>query len=170
MTKVQGNQAPGLRLRLDRRGVGLGAFSPLAWIGAQATKIKLSTGIRQIPGRSPISTAMATVTMDALSRAASSLGLPNGGLVVRRAGTVGPAAETLTWVRNYVTIVRQIFKREGAAFEFDGVMDPLGTGSAIQGKPLKSILQHATSPHLRGRAGAGGAKEQAGELLVTASC
>ena len=41
---------------------GSDAVSPLAWIGAQTSKIKLGTGIMQIPGRSPANTAMTRPT------------------------------------------------------------------------------------------------------------
>ena len=46
---------------------GSDAVSPLAWIAAQTTKIKLGTGIMQCPGRSPANTAMTAMTIDALS-------------------------------------------------------------------------------------------------------
>src|SRR5258706_7984534 len=59
---------------------GSDAVSPLAWIGAQTTKIKLGTGIMQMPGRSPANTAMTAMTMDALS----------GGRFILGIGTSGP--------------------------------------------------------------------------------
>ena len=37
---------------------GSDAVTPLAWIAAQTTKIKLGTAIMQLPGRSPANTAM----------------------------------------------------------------------------------------------------------------
>jgi len=54
---------------------GSDAVSPLAWIAAQTTKIKLGTGIMQLPGRSPANTAMSAMTLDALSGGRIILGL-----------------------------------------------------------------------------------------------
>ena len=48
---------------------GSDAISPLAWIGAQTSKIKLGTSIMQIPGRTPANAAMTAMSMDALSHA-----------------------------------------------------------------------------------------------------
>src|SRR5260370_36851391 len=54
---------------------GSDAVSPLAWIAAQTSKIKLGTAIMQLPGRSPANTAMTAMTLDALSGARFILGL-----------------------------------------------------------------------------------------------
>src|SRR5580704_12854213 len=59
---------------------GSDAVSPLAWIGAQTSKIKLGTAIMQLPGRSPANTAMTAMTLDALS----------GGRMILGLGTSGP--------------------------------------------------------------------------------
>ena len=58
---------------------GSDAVSPLAWIGAQTTRIKLGTGIMQIPARTPANTAMTAMTMDALSGGRFLLGLGTSG-------------------------------------------------------------------------------------------
>lgn len=46
---------------------GSDAVTPLAYLAALTTKIKLGTGIMQIPARTPAMTAMTTMTLDALS-------------------------------------------------------------------------------------------------------
>src|SRR5712692_4918189 len=46
---------------------GSDAVTPLAWIGAHTEKVKLATGIMQMPARSPAMTAMTAATLDALS-------------------------------------------------------------------------------------------------------
>ena len=57
---------------------GSDAFTPLAWIGAQTSKIKLATGIVQISARTPASTAMHALTLDHLSHGRVILGLGSG--------------------------------------------------------------------------------------------
>src|SRR6185312_13858323 len=98
---------------------GSDAVSPLAWIGAQTTKIKLGTAIMQLPGRSPANTAMTAMTLDALSGGRMVLGLGTSGPQVVEGWHGVPFDKPLTWMREYVTIVRTIFARE-RALEFDG--------------------------------------------------
>ena len=47
---------------------GSDAFTPLAWIGAHTSRIRLGTAIVQISARTPASTAMHALTLDHLSR------------------------------------------------------------------------------------------------------
>ena len=54
---------------------GSDALTPLAWIGAQTERIRLSTGICQISARTPTAMAMAALTMDHLSNGRMILGL-----------------------------------------------------------------------------------------------
>ena len=54
---------------------GSDVFTPLAWIGAHTSKIKLGTGIAQISARTPAATAMAAITLDHLSKGRVVLGL-----------------------------------------------------------------------------------------------
>ena len=63
---------------------GSDCITPLAWIGALTKKIKLGTGIMQMPARSPAMTAMTAMTLDQLSGGRLLLGLglvrsPSGG-------------------------------------------------------------------------------------------
>jgi F420-dependent oxidoreductase-like protein len=121
---------------------GSDAISPLAWIGAQTTKIKLGTGIMQLPGRSPANTAMTAMTLDALSGGRFLLGLGTSGPQVVEGWHGVPFDKPLTWMREYITIVRAIFAREGALeFKGDRYQIPYrGPGATGLGKPLKSIL------------------------------
>ena len=121
---------------------GSDAVSPLAWIGAQTTKIKLGTAIMQMPGRSPANTAMTAMTLDALSGGRMLLGLGTSGPQVVEGWHGKPWWKPLTWQREYVTIVRKIFARE-APLEFEGEHYQIpfrGEHSKGLGKPLKSIL------------------------------
>ncbi len=121
---------------------GSDAVTQLAWIGAQTEKIKLGTAIMQLPGRSPANTAMTAMTLDALSGGRFLLGLGTSGPQVVEGWHGQPWHKPLTWMREYVTIVKQIFARE-APLEFDGEKYQIpyrGPGSKGLGKPLKSIL------------------------------
>jgi len=121
---------------------GSDAVSPLAWIGAQTTRIKLGTAIMQMPARTPAMTAMTAMTLDSLSGGRFILGLgPSGPQVVE--GWYGvPYGKPLARTREYVSIVRKILARE-APLEYKGAhyQIPYGGPDATGlGKPLKSIL------------------------------
>jgi F420-dependent oxidoreductase-like protein len=121
---------------------GSDAVTPLAWIAAQTTKIKLGTGIMQLPGRSPANTAMTAMTLDALSGGRFILGLGTSGPQVVEGWHGVPFDKPLTWMREYVTIVKTIFARE-KPLEFQGARYQIpyrGPGATGLGKPLKSIL------------------------------
>jgi F420-dependent oxidoreductase-like protein len=121
---------------------GSDAITPLAWIGAQTTRIRLGTAIMQMPARTPAMCAMTAMTLDALSGGRFILGLgPSGPQVVE--GWHGMRyGKPLTRTREYIEIVRQILKREKPV-EFHGEEYDLpysGEGATGLGKPLKSIL------------------------------
>jgi len=121
---------------------GSDAVSPLAWIGAQTSKIRLGTAIMQLPGRSPANTAMTAMTLDALSGGRFILGLGTSGPQVVEGWHGVSFDKPLTWLREYVTIVRAIFARE-KPLEFQGQRYQIpyqGPGATGLGKPLKSIL------------------------------
>lgn len=121
---------------------GNDAITPLAWIAAQTTKIKLGTAIMQMPARTPAMAAMQAMTVDQLSGGRMLVGIgPSGPQVVE--GWHGqPYGKPLKRTREYITIMRKIFEREGPV-EFQGEfyqMPYTGPGSSGLGKPLKSIL------------------------------
>jgi len=121
---------------------GSDAVSPLAWIAAQTKKIRLGTGIMQLPGRSPANTAMTAMTMDALSGGRFILGLGTSGPQVVEGWHGVPFDKPLTWIKEYVAIVRAILARE-KPLEFNGERHQIpyrGPGATGLGKPLKSIL------------------------------
>src|SRR6184192_653115 len=90
---------------------GSDAVSPLAWIAAQTTKIRLGTAIMQLPGRSPANTAMTAMTIDALSGGRFILGIgPSGPQVVEGWHGV-PYGKPLQRTREYIDIVRKIAAR-----------------------------------------------------------
>ncbi|MBX3181584.1 MAG: LLM class F420-dependent oxidoreductase [Polyangiaceae bacterium] len=121
---------------------GSDAATPLAWIAAQTTRIRLGTGIMQMPGRSPAMTAMTAMTLDALSGGRFILGLgPSGPQVVEGWHGV-PYYKPLVWTREYVEIVRRVLERR-APLEYSGEIYQLparGERATGLGKPLRSIL------------------------------
>jgi len=121
---------------------GSDAVTPLAWIGAQTERIRLGTAIMQLPARSPACTAMTAMTLDGLTGGRFILGLGTSGPQVVE-GWHGVAFDKpLTWLREYISIVRAILEREDK-LEFDGSRYTIpyrGAGSTGLGKPLKSIL------------------------------
>ncbi len=121
---------------------GSDAVSPLAWIGAQTSKIRLGTAIMQVPGRTPAMTAMTAITMDQLSGGRFILGLGTSGPQVVEGWHGQPFSKPLSWLKEYIHIVQEIFAREGP-LTHDGKRYQIpfrGEGATGQGKPLKSII------------------------------
>src|SRR5262245_31108285 len=121
---------------------GSDAVSPLAWLGAKTSKINLGTAIMQLPGRSPACTAMTAMTLDALSGGRFILGLGTSGPQVVEGWHGVPFGKPLTWLREYLLIVREILARE-APVKFEGERYQIpyrGPGATGLGKSLKSIV------------------------------
>jgi F420-dependent oxidoreductase-like protein len=118
---------------------GSDAFTPLAWMGAHTSTIKLGTGIVQMSARTPTATAMAALSLDHLSGGRHILGIGASGPQVVEGWYGQPYAKPLARTREYVSILRQVFARD-AAVENPGPHYPLpypgGTGL---GKALKPI-------------------------------
>jgi F420-dependent oxidoreductase-like protein len=121
---------------------GSDAFTPLAWIAAHTQALKLGTGIVQISARTPASCAMHALTLDHLSGGRLILGLGVSGPQVVEGWYGMPFAKPLTRTREYVNIVRQVFRREApVAFQGEFYRLPYdGPGSWGLGKPLRSIV------------------------------
>ena len=121
---------------------GSDAITPLCWIGANTTKIKLGTAIIQMPARTPAMAAMTAMSLDQLSGGRFILGIgPSGPQVVEGWHGV-PYGKPLTRTREYIAILRRILSRE-APLEFKGEHYEIpyaGPGATGLGKPLKSIL------------------------------
>jgi alkanesulfonate monooxygenase SsuD/methylene tetrahydromethanopterin reductase-like flavin-dependent oxidoreductase (luciferase family) len=122
---------------------GSDAITPLAWIAAQTSRIKLGTAIMQVAGRPPAMCAMQAMTVD---------GLAGGGRMIVGLGVSGPQivegwygqpwGKPYWRVRDYIEIMRKIFRREGPV-SHDGREISLpytGDGATGLGKPLRSII------------------------------
>ena len=121
---------------------GSDCFTPLAWIGAQTSRIKLGTAVVQLSARTPAATAMAAITLDHLSGGRVILGLGVSGPQVVEGWYGQPFAKPVARTREYINIIKKILARDEALTN-DGEHYPLpykGEGSWGLGKPLKSIV------------------------------
>ena len=120
---------------------GSDAFTPLAWIGANTSKIKLGTSVVQLSARTPTATAMAALTLDHLSGGRMILGLGVSGPQVVEGWYGQPFSKPLARTREYIDIIRQVLRREGPV-KSEGPHYPLpftGEGAWGLGKSLRSI-------------------------------
>lgn len=126
---------------------GSDCFTPLAWYGANTENVRLGCGIAQLSARTPAATAMAALTLDHLSGGRMILGLGASGPQVVEGWYGQPYPKPLARTREYVDIIRAIWKREGPV-KYDGkhyqLPYPGGTGL---GKPLKSTV-HPKRPDI----------------------
>jgi F420-dependent oxidoreductase-like protein len=139
---VQRAEALGFDSVWGAEAYGSDAISPLAYIAALTSKIKLGTAIMQMPARTPAMTAMTAMTLDQLSGGRFILGLgPSGPQVVEGWHGV-PYGKPLERTREYIAIVRQILAREKPVEHHGEHYDipNTGPGTSGLGKPLKSIL------------------------------
>jgi len=121
---------------------GSDAVTPAAWIAALTTRIHVGTGIMQMAGRTPAATAMTAMTLDGLSGGRFRLGLGVSGPQVVEGWHGLPFGKPLRRTREYVEIVRAIFRRE-KPLEYRGEYYQVpyaGPDATGLGKPLKSIL------------------------------
>jgi F420-dependent oxidoreductase-like protein len=121
---------------------GSDAFTPLAWWGSETSTIKLGTSVVQISARTPASTAMSAITLDHLSGGRVMLGLGASGPQVVEGWYGQSYPKPLARTREYVEILRRIFRREEVDFAGEHYQMPFrGERSTGLGKPLKSIVK-----------------------------
>jgi len=122
---------------------GSDAVTPLAFIAALTKRIKLGTGIMQLAARTPANAAMSAATVDAMAgggRFIAGLGVSGPQIVEGWYGE--PWGKPYYRMKDYVAIMRKIFRRDGPV-SHDGKEYSLpytGPGAMGIGKPLKSIL------------------------------
>lgn len=122
---------------------GTDSVTPLAYLAGLTKKIKLGTAIMQVSARAPTCAAMTAATLDGLAgdgRMIVGLGL-SGPQVVE--GWYGqPWAAPMARMRDYVTIMRKVLRRDGPVIHAGSSyrLPYDGPGSRGLGKPLKSIV------------------------------
>ncbi|MER5644620.1 LLM class F420-dependent oxidoreductase [Streptosporangium sp. NPDC002524] len=120
---------------------GSDAFTPLAWYGARTSRIKLGTSVVQISARTPAATAMTAMTLDHLTGGRLLLGIGASGPQVVEGWYGTPFPKPLARTREYVEIMRKVWRREEPVTS-DGEHYPLPyPGGANLGKPLKLITR-----------------------------
>jgi F420-dependent oxidoreductase-like protein len=122
---------------------GSDAVTPLAFLAAHTSRIKLGTGIMQLAARTPANAAMSAATVDAMAgggRFIAGLGVSGPQIVEGWYGE--PWGSPYYRLKDYVAIMRKIFRREGpVTHEGREITLPYtGPGALGIGKPLKSIL------------------------------
>ena len=127
---------------------GSDAVTPLAYLAAKTSRIKLGTGILQIPARTPAMCAMTMSTLDALSGGRVLVGLGMSGPQVIEGWHGMPYSRPAARIREYVEILHKIWdRREPVAFDGKVYRLPYQGGDASGlGKPLKSILHSRRIP------------------------
>ncbi|MBI2170037.1 MAG: LLM class F420-dependent oxidoreductase [Actinobacteria bacterium] len=120
---------------------GSDAVVPLAWVAASTSRINVGSAILQMPARTPANTAMTAATLDMLSGGRFKLGLGLSGPQVVEGWHGVPYGRPLAKTREYISIVREILKRE-KPLEHHGEHYDIpysGPGATGLGKALKLI-------------------------------
>ncbi len=117
---------------------GSDAATVLAWLAAGTSKIKLGSGIFQIPARSPAMTAMTAATIDNLSGGRMLLGLGTSGPQVSEGFHGVRFGKQLQRTREYVAVLRKALAREKIEFHGETIDLPLPDGP---GKALKLTIR-----------------------------
>src|SRR5215204_900225 len=114
---------------------GTDAVTVLSWLAAVTSTIEIGSAIMQMPGRTPVNTAMTAATLDLLSGGRFLLGLGTSGPQVVEGWHGQPWGKPLTRTREYIEIVRRVLRRDG--LEFDGDQYSV----TPHGKPLKLMMR-----------------------------
>jgi F420-dependent oxidoreductase-like protein len=117
---------------------GYDAVTPLAYIAAKTSRIRLGTGIMQIGSRTPAMIAMTALTMGTLSHDRFLLGLGVSGPQVMEGWHGVRFARPFQRTREVVDIVRMIFRGERLNYNGETYQLPLPGG---EGKALISDAQ-----------------------------
>jgi F420-dependent oxidoreductase-like protein len=116
---------------------GSDSATVLGWLAGQTSKIRLGSGIFQMPGRSAAMTAMTAATIDQLSNGRMILGIGSSGPQVAEGWHGQRFAKQLQRTREYVAVVRMALARERVEFKGDTLELPLPDGP---GKALKLTI------------------------------
>ena len=146
---VQHAESLGFHSVWTAEAYGSDSIVPLVWAGAHTSTINLGTAIMQMPARTPANTAMTAATLDLLSGGRFLLGLGLSGPQVVEGWHGEAYGKPLGKTREYVSIVREILKREKPLEHHGAHYDIPYTGEDATGlgKPLKLII-HPTRPDI----------------------
>src|SRR5437899_4195575 len=116
---------------------GSDAATVLGWLAGQTSRIRLGSGIFQMPARSAAMTAMTAATIDQLSGGRMILGIGSSGPQVAEGWHGQRFAKQLLRTREYVAVVRKALARERLEFHGETLELPLPEGP---GKALKLTI------------------------------
>ena len=139
---------------------GSDAFSPLCWMGARTSRIKLGTAVMQLSARTPACAAMTAATIDHLSGGRLILGIGVSGPQVVEGWYGQPFPKPLGRTREFVELFRTMLRREGPVTYLGQHYRLPYPGGAGLGKPLKLIMRPLRS-HIPIYMGAEGPKNVA---------
>jgi F420-dependent oxidoreductase-like protein len=126
---------------------GSDAVTPLVWLAAHTHRINVGTAIMQMPARTPAMTAMTAATIDLLTGGRFLLGIGASGPQVVEGWHGVVYGKLLTRTREYVSILRQVLKREQPLEHHGEYYDIPVQGGTGLGKPLKLIV-HPLRPDI----------------------
>lgn len=126
---------------------GSDAVSPLVWLAAQTKQINVGTAIMQMTARVPAMTAMTAATIDLLTGGRMLCGIGASGPQVVEGWHGVPYGKPVTRAREYIEIMRAIWKREAPLVHHGEHYDIPCQGGSGLGKPLK-LIQHPLRPSI----------------------
>src|SRR6202451_3103873 len=137
LTIVQEAERLGYDSVWSAEAYGSDTATVLGWLAGQTSKIRLGSGIFQMPGRSAAMTAMTAATIDQLSGGRLILGIGSSGPQVAEGWHGQRFGKQLQRTREYVAVVRMALARERVQFSGETLQLPLPDGP---GKALKLTI------------------------------
>ena len=122
---------------------GQDALTPLAYLAAMTTKIKLATGIAQIGARTPAMLAMSAMSMQLLSGGRFLLGLGTSGPQVMEGWHGVRLHSPISATRDTIEIVRAVARGDRLSHAGETYQLPLSDGP---GKALRSMMSPVEVP------------------------
>ncbi|MGE0486457.1 MAG: LLM class F420-dependent oxidoreductase [Gammaproteobacteria bacterium] len=143
VARVQRAEALGYDSVWTAEAYGSDALSPLAYLAAVTSRIKLGSGVIQLAARTAANAAMTAGTIDAMAGGGRMLlGIGVSGPQIVEGWYGEPWGRPYHRLEDYVAIIRKIWAREAPVTHAgEEISLPYqGPGSAGLAKPLKSIL------------------------------
>src|SRR5919199_1604873 len=130
---VRDAEAAGYHSVWAAEAYGSDTATVLAWLAGQTERIRLGSGIFQMPARSPAMTAMTAATLDHLSNGRMIIGLGSSGPQVAEGWHGQRFGKQLQRTREYVEVVRKALARERLEYHGETIELPLpdGPGKAL---------------------------------------
>jgi F420-dependent oxidoreductase-like protein len=141
LSGVREAEAIGYESVWTSEGHGSDALTPLAWVGAHTSTIRLGTAVMHMGARAPAATAMAALSLDHLSGGRFVLGLGLSGPDLVQGWYGQPFDPPLGRTRDYLAIVRRVLAAD-APVSYQGQYLSLpwpGQGAAT--KPLTTTVR-----------------------------